>query len=77
MIIKSYDLTTTIATISLSITDPTNGVITYTTSVSHSLPSVNNPDLYKDYFAIIKITGTNLKDITNIFTFRILNDITS
>lgn len=77
MTIKSLDLTSTIATLTISITDAANGIITYTTSVSHALPAITIPDLYKDYTAIIKITGSSLKDITNIFSFRINNDLTA
>lgn len=77
MTITELDRITVVATITLAITDAVNGQITYTTSIAHSLPTVTAGEIELQKKAQIKITGTNLKDITKLIDFYIDNDISN
>src|SRR3990167_3043433 len=76
MNVTSPDFKTVHDTISLTITTAASGILTYTTAAADTLPAI---PLERDLRlkAQVKVTGTNLKDITEIFDFIIINDISS
>ena len=73
--VTELDLETVLATITLAITTAESGLLTYTTSTSHGLPAVATGKRNKELKAQIKITGSGLKDITEIGDFIIVKDI--
>lgn len=75
MIVKSRDLQDTIATITLTNTDLTNGILTYTTDTTDGFPAVTN-GTEKKYKAQIIFTGSGFKDATDLFDFVVFNNIT-
>ena len=77
LIVTDLSLTTVYATIALTITTPASGILTYTTSSSHTLPTVDAGKRQKECKAQLKITGTGLKDLGQIIDFIIINDISN
>ena len=77
MNVTSPDFKTVHDTISLTITTAASGILTYTTAAADTLPAIPLGERDLRLKAQVKVTGTNLKDITEIFDFIIINDISS
>jgi len=77
MYVTSTDLKTLHDTITLAITTPASGILTYTTDPTDTLPSVSAGTKKLRLKAQIKITGTGLIALTELLDFLIINDISS
>ena len=74
MNVRSLNLQTTIASITLTNTDLANGILTYTTDTTDGF-SVAAGKSEERYKAQIKLTGAGLLETTHIFDFVVQNDI--
>ena len=71
--VKSLNRQTTIATLTLTNTDLSNGIVTYTTNADgFVVPAGKTEERYK---AQIVFTGAGLKDATQEFDFVVENDL--
>ena len=77
MYVTSKDFKILHLTKTITITTAASGILTYTTSSSDSLPTVPTGQKTLELKAQIKITGSSLKDITEVFDFIIVNDISA
>ena len=77
LIVTSPDFKTVHMTKTITITTAASGILTYTTATADTLPTIPLGERDLRLKAQVKVTGTNLKDITEIFDFIIINDISS
>lgn len=77
LIVTDKSFSTVYATISLTIVTPASGLLRYTTSSSHTLPSVSAGQRELELKAQLKISGSGLFDLGYIEDFVIENDISS
>jgi len=75
--VTSKDFKQVYLTKTITITTAASGILTYTTAAADTLPTVPTGKKELELKAQIKITGTNLKELTFIEDFVIINDIGS
>lgn len=77
MYVTSMDFKTLYLTKTLTLTTAASGILTYTTAAADTLPTVAIGERDLHLKAQIKITGTSLVELTEIFDFIIVNNISS
>lgn len=75
--VTSKDFKTLYLTKTITITTAASGILTYTTAAADTLPSIPPGKKELELKAQIKITGTNLLDLSEIFDFVIINNISA
>lgn len=75
MYVTSKDFKTLYLTKSITMTTPSSGILTYTTAAADALPTVPAGRKELELKAQLKITGTNLLELSEIFDFVIVNNI--
>ena len=77
MYVTSKDFKTLYLTKSITMTTPASGILTYTTAAADTLPAVPLGQKELELKAQIKLTGSNLLELTEVFDFIIINNISS
>ena len=77
MYVTSKDFKTLYLTKTITMTTPASGILTYTTAAADALPAVPVGKKELELKAQIKITGSSLLELSEIFDFVIINNISA